>query len=446
MDRRRALLVLGTLGAAPGLAASSAATPPQGLRFEHGVASGDPLTDSLIIWTRLSGATKATEVRWDVATDADFGTIIRQGRLLTDAGRDYTVKVDVTGLEPDTPYFYRFSAGDVRSGTGRAQTLPLQTDKVVLAVVSCALHSNGFFNAYRAVADLERVDCVVHLGDYIYEYGAGLTDYGMGNGRMLGRIPEPAHEIVTLRDYRTRHAQYKRDDDLQAAHARAAWICVFDDHEICNNPWMDGAQNHNPDKGEGDWLTRKACALRAYSEWMPIREPAAGQLSEAIYRSFRFGQLAELVMVETRLIGRSKQLDFAKDMKMMTAADGTLTPDFTDFRRQLNDPSREIFGAEQRKWLQSTLSASVRDGVRWQVLGNQVVMARIAGPDIRKLLGPDVVNTALAVVPQPTQDKLKAMSGIFSQTPPLPFNLDAWDGYPVARERFYDLLKATGAR
>ena len=246
-------------------------------------------------------------------------------------------------------------------------------------MVCCSLYSNGYFNGYRAIADLAEVDAVIHLGDYIYEYGAADTAYGMGNGRKLGRIPEPMHDTVTLADYRRRHAQYKRDVDLQAAHARAPWICVFDDHEICDNPWKDGAANHHP--GEGPWVARKVAAIKAYREWMPIRDPS-GSLSETqaetVYRSFRFGRLAELIMVETRLLARSKQLDYRTDVPL----DAHGEPDFAAFRARLDDPARELFGARQRQWLDGTLTASVADGVRWQVLSSQVLMARLGAPDL----------------------------------------------------------------
>jgi alkaline phosphatase D len=440
ISRRRALLSFGSLSAVP-VFGGSAPAPAQGLRFEHGVASGDPLADRVILWTRISGSDTPVDVVWQIATDAEFRTHVAQGKLTTDAGRDFTVKADVTGLKPGTTYVYRFLCGDLVSPVGRTHTLPETAEDVVLAVVSCSLHPNGYFNGFRAIADLERVDAVVHLGDYIYEYGANPTDYGMGNGRDLGRIPEPPYEIVTLADYRTRHAQYKRDPDLQAAHARAPWITVFDDHEIANNPWTGGAENHNPEKGEGSWWDRKAAALKAYREWLPIRDPKPGQLTESIYRSFRFGDVAELIMLETRLLARSKQLDY-NDLAIKP--DGT--PDYDGFRQQLNDPGRQLLGAEQRQWLGATLQSSVADDVRWQVFGNQVVMARTPGPDIDTLVNPQAFEAALRVLPTTTQAKLQAMRGLFAPDRRFAFNLDAWDGYPAERERFYGLINKAGAR
>jgi alkaline phosphatase D len=444
LSRRRALLSLAAVGSAPALGASEVSPQLKGLHFAHGVASGDPLHDRVILWTRLSGAQSPTEVAYDIAADEAFARIITTGKFTTDAGRDYTVKVDAAGLKSGTTYYYRFRAGEATSPTGRTQTLPENTDKLVMAVASCSLHPNGYFNAYKAIAELPEVDVVVHLGDYIYEYGAAVTAYGMTNGQMLGRIPQPPHEMVSLDDYRLRHAQYKADPDLQAAHARAAWICVFDDHEITNDPWYGGAENHNA--GEGDWFERKAKGLKAYREWMPIRDPQPGQLSDAIYRSFRFGKLAELIMVETRLLARSKQLDYQHDVEMLTLPDGTRQLNVEAFRNKLNDPARELFGPEQRQWLKSTLQSSTDNGVRWQVLGNQVVMARVAGPDVNKVLGPEKIKTLMPMMPLEAQKYLTAMMGLFSQNPPLPLNLDAWDGYPAERERFYDMIKATNAR
>lgn len=437
ISRRHALFALGSTSAIPAFGGSKTA-PSTAIRFDHGVASGDPLVDRVILWTRLSGLTKATEVTWQIAEGNSFDRLVAQGRFTTDAERDYTVKIDVAGLKPATGYVYRFICKGVTSVTGRTLTLPEETNDVVLAIASCSLYPNGYFNAYRAIADMDRLDAVVHLGDYIYEYGAGPDDYGMGNGRTLGRAPQPVYEIVSLNDYRTRHAQYKADPDLQAAHARAPWICVFDDHEITNNPWTGGAQNHNA--GEGDWWARKAAALRAYREWMPIRDAASGQLSEAIYRSFRFGQVAELVMMETRLLARTRQLEF-EDIQVV---DGR--PDFAGFRAKLDDPARELLGAQQSQWLGDTLKASTAAGVRWQVLGSQMIMARAPGPDLIGVMGQDRVASLLAALPEALREKVGVMASLFTKDIALPLNLDAWDGYPAERERLYDLIKAAGAR
>jgi phosphodiesterase/alkaline phosphatase D-like protein len=171
------------------------------------------------------------------------------------------------------------------------------------------LYGGGLFNVYDAIAKQPTLDAVLHLGDYIYEYGA--DGYGADIARKIGRIVEPSHEILTLTDYRQRHAQVKRDANMQAAHARAAFICVWDDHEVANDDWIGGAENHDPAK-EGDWKARKAAAMQAYFEWMPIRDPLPGRPWEAINRSFEFGDLATLAMVETGRVegggGRRRRL------------------------------------------------------------------------------------------------------------------------------------------
>ena len=217
---------------------------------------------------------------------------------------------EVEGLKPGREYWYRFKGSDgTLSGEGRFRTLPVgRVDDLVLAVVSCQLYPGGFYNAYADMAKRERLDAVIHLGDYIYEYGP--EGYGGDIGKRLGRLPEPGHEILSLDDYRRRHAQVKADPDMQAAHARAAFICVWDDHEVTNDDWVGGAQNHQEDT-EGAWSARKAVAMQAYFEWMPIRDPSAVRAKEAIFRSFEFGDLATLAMTETRLLARSKQLSFA---------------------------------------------------------------------------------------------------------------------------------------
>ncbi|RYG09887.1 MAG: alkaline phosphatase, partial [Caulobacteraceae bacterium] len=307
MDRRSLLGLLGAGAASPAVAQG---TNTGSVAFLHGVASGDPDTRSAVFWTRVTPADPSVgdvAVVLEVAHDAGFGDIVRRSTgLRARAERDFTVKHDLDGqgLEPGVEYFYRFVANGVTSPVGRVRTLPEgATADLALAVVSCQLYPGGLFNAYDALSRLDRLDAVVHLGDYIYEYGAEASDYGMSAGAALGRVPQPPHEIVSLADYRTRHAQYKSDPDLQAAHARAPFICVWDDHEVANDAWMMGAENHQPET-EGDFATRKAAALRAYYEWMPIREPKAGALNEAINRSFDFGDLATLTMVETRLLAR----------------------------------------------------------------------------------------------------------------------------------------------
>jgi len=441
LDRRQALALM--TAAAAGTPAAVAAKSNSKPAFAHGVASGDPLADRLVIWSRVSGlGTKSVPVQWQVATDADFTQVVAKGQTVADLARDYTVKIDVGGLKPITDYHYRFICQGVTSPVGRGRTLPTGSVKdVVLAVASCSLYPAGFFNAYQAIAKLERVDAVLHLGDYIYEYGAAPDDYGMSIGAKIGRVTEPAHEIVSLSDYRARHGLYKSDPDLQAAHARAPWIVVWDDHETANDSWIDGAENHQP-VTEGDWAARKAVALRAYNEWMPIRDPAPGQSLSAINRSFSFGDIATLIMTETRLTARDKQLTYEADL-LVKGPDGKLVPDEAGFNAKLNSPSRQLMGPAQEAWLGQELDRSVKAGQTWQVLGNQVVMARVKGPQLPKVMGPEAWAAMLAKLPENYRGRFAKAAELTALE--IPGNLDSWDGYPAARERVYDLFKAAKA-
>lgn len=441
IDRRQALGLLGAGLATPACASPPPPPPPARGAFLHGVASGDPTPTGAVLWTRLtpdpaSGPTEAAVGL--VLSDTPDLTAVRSIHRI-EASSDWTVKVDVQDLQPGRVYWFQFwaasedepVAGSVRSPIGRFRTLPAEdsTDEVVLAVASCSLHPGGYFNAYQAIAELERVDAVVHLGDYIYEYGAGERDYGMRTGLELGRIPDPGHEIVTLDDYRRRHAQYKADPQAQAAHARAAWIMTFDDHEVTNDPWEGGAQNHND--GEGGWAERKAAALRAYLEWNPIRDPAPGTpLHEAVRRSFRFGRTAALHMVETRLSARSQQLEYED----ITAPDGSID------RTRLDDPDRRMMGQGQLDWLGDRLS----NDAAWQVLGNQVLMARMRVPNLVEAVGQAAIDAAMPGLQDYQQRRLTQMAELGAVQAPL--NLDAWDGYPAERDRLYAKLREANGR
>lgn len=443
IDRRGLLALFGAGAAAPAVA-TAAKLHDGDVRFAHGAASGDPLADRVILWTRVTaeGATLPVAVRWEVAADPAFAAIVAQGQATTDAGRDWTVKVDATGLKPGTDYHYRFrslKAGKpVGEGVvGRTRTLPQGgVEDVVLAVASCSLYPAGYFNAYDAIAKLPRVDAVLHLGDYIYEYGGGPKDYGMGSPVAAQRQPDPPHEIVSLSDYRRRHALYKSDAMLQAAHARAPWIVVWDDHETANDSWVGGAENHDPDKGEGDWAARKAAALKAYYEWMPIREPAQGVLPEAAWRSFQFGDVATLLMTETRLAARSEQLDYARDLTF--GANGK--PDVAAFVAKWKNPERRMLGEAQSQWLARSVDASVKAGTAWQVLGNQVVMARVSPPNLKAAMEPAKYAALIAALPDYARKRVE--QSIAMSAYDIPSNLDAWDGYPADRQRVYDIFKA----
>jgi alkaline phosphatase D len=436
---RRGLLGLIGAGAA-GAGLPAAARSAQAVAFQHGVASGDPRADGAVIWTRVTPSdpsARGIRVDWSVWRDGDASAAVAGGTVETGPERDFTVKIPVTGLQPGVEYRYAFTSGETRSPQGRVRTLPVGANpETVLAVVSCQLYPGGLFNAYDAISKLERLDAVVHLDDYIYEYGAEPGDYGMDHGAALNRAPVPAHEIVSLADYRQRHAQYKTDPDLQAAHSRAAFICVWDDHEVANDTWTMGAENHTP-ATEGDFGARKAAALKAYFEWMPIREPEGGLTEEAIYRSFDFGDLASLLMVETRLTARNEQLTYAADMPMTAAG-----PDLAAFEARRNDPARDLLGDRQRDWIKTTLQASRAAGRPWQVLGNQVVMARVQGPDISKLASRLEIMALMASLKPEIRAQVQQAQQLFSLG--VPFNLDSWDGYPAGRERLYAAFAEAG--
>lgn len=431
IDRRRALTLLGLGAAAPAAAQTSAVS------FRHGVASGDPTQDRVVLWTRITpdklGADIAYTWRLNPIDRRAGGA--KSGSGVTGTARDYTVKVDVTGLDAGRAYTFEFEAAGVKSPIGRTRTLTAGATKdVVLAIASCSLYPNGYFNAYQAIADAPRVDAVLHLGDYIYEYG-GAGSYGMDSAVAGERPHDPPREIVSLDDYRRRHAQYKTDPSLQAAHAKAPWIVAWDDHETANDSYLAGAQNHTP-ATEGDWNARKAAALKAYFEWMPIRDPkAGGGLAEAGMRSFHFGDLAALVMVETRLTARDQQVSLDGDAPEV---DGKR--DLTALKAKLADPKRRMMGAGQEAWIGAELARSVKAGHAWQVIGNEVIMARVMYPSPKKELTPD----QYAAIPASAQNRVRRYETAHALG--LPAGLDMWDGYPADRERLYDVFKSAGAR
>lgn len=387
-------------GAAPGAHAARNAAQAGGV-FQHGVASGDPMQDRVVLWTRVSPSVPSgLQVAWEVSANDAFTAVLRSGTVVTGPERDFTVKIDVDGLSAGTTYWYRFRAEGATSTVGRTRTLPAGSlSHARFAVVSCSSLAHGYFNAYRTLAERDDVDFVVHLGDYIYEYGSG--EYGSV------REYEPAHEIVDLRDYRTRHAQYKRDADLQAVHARHPFITTWDDHESANNAWKGGAQNHTAGAIEGTWAARVAAATQAYHEWMPIRTASSGNLLK-INRGFQIGNLAELLMLETRLLGRSEQIPSDGD-----AGPDAFLPSFSQ-TGEFADPARSMLGEAQEQWLYGRLRSSP---ARWKLLGQGVMMAQV------KLVG------------MPNDELLSQF-----------VNPDAWDGYDPARQRLFSILAGEGQR
>jgi alkaline phosphatase D len=358
-------------------------------RFAHGVASGDPLQDRVILWTRLSGAGSGMHrVRWVIARDPELTEVVHEGSASTSAARDFTVKVDVEELSAGAVYYYAFAFGEARSTIGRTRTLPEDdVAHVRFAFTSCANFNNGYFHAYRAIAERADLDVWVHLGDYIYEYADG--EYGDSS---LGRTLSPAHETLSLDDYRARYALYRADPDLLELHRQHPLIVVWDDHEFADNAYSEGAYNHQPDS-EGAWDARTRVASQAFLEWLPIRV-SGSDLPPAIYRSFGFGKLFDLIMLDTRIVGRSQQagnLDDPGDPSIWT------------------DPSRELLGSDQEEWLTAALGDSQQRGATWRVLGNQVMFAETKHPLRGNIL-----------------------------------NADQWDGYQPARQRIVSYVKTEG--
>lgn len=345
--------------------------------FYHGVASGDPMSDRVIIWTRVTPDSTHTGgpivVSWKMATDTAFTNIVANGSVLTDATKDYTVKVDVTGLQAGKFYFYEFTALGKNSVVGRTRTAPSgDADSCRFAIVSCANYEAGFFNVYKVIKNRNDIDAVISLGDYIYEYETG----GYAPNATANRTWEPANEILTLTDYRTRYSSYHLDEDLRKLHQQFPFIVVWDDHESANDAWMNGAQNHQ--SNEGSWAIRKSNAKQAFFEWLPIRQTGPQNDPYQIFRNIKYGDLLELIMLDTRLHGREQQA-------------GTTGSTVTN-------PNRQMLGTDQFTWLGNRLSNT---NARWKILAQQVMMAPL-----------QVGGTA--------------------------FNGDQWDGYPAERTRVYN--------
>ncbi len=434
------------------------------VHFLHGVASGDPLSDKVIIWTRATPVTapasdQKISIDYEVAADAGFTDIVHNGSAMTDQSRDFTVKIDLHNLQPATRYYYRFRSGDTLSATGIAKTLPVEKPRQVkFALFTCANYPNGYFNAYDAASKIDDFDALIHVGDYIYEYGmyenddfnAKVPAYATQNAEAIGRVlpADNNTELLKLEDYRKRHALYKTDPGLQAIHKHAPMIAVWDDHEFANDAWKEGAENHQSD--EGAFSTRVEHALQAYFEWMPIR-PVTDK--KAIYRSFNFGNLVNLHMLETRILARSKQLDYSDYF----SANGF---DTGSFMTDLISTDRAMMGSTQLGWLQQTLSSSTGT---WQVLGQQVIMGRMTIPAelltlISQLDHPEAfgktkeqlmgeIKTSIAEL---TSLKMRALQNDTTLTQQelarintvLPYNLDAWDGYFAEREMVLGTAKA----
>lgn len=367
--------------------------------FGHGIASGDPLPGSVLLWTRVtpspeavpgSGTGPDVSVGWEVSADAGFKKIVARGTAATGAARDHTVKVVADRLAPGTSYWYRFTLGSVVSPAGRTRTAPAAgapVDRLKFGVVSCANWQAGYFSSYRHLAARGDLDAVLHLGDYLYEYAPG--DYQARD--VVVRPHDPAVEMTQLEHYRRRHAQYKTDPDLQALHAAAPFIVTWDDHESANDAWQGGAENHTPGV-EGAWSERFAAAHQAYAEWMPVRYEPGGQL----YRRLDFGSLASLSMLDLRSY---------RDQQAATGVDPSIS-----------SPARTITGAAQMDWLLGNLKST---GPQWKLVGNPVMIAPVRVP------------STLSAAELGGVQKLMGGTSIGG----VPYNVDQWDGYEADRNR-----------
>lgn len=410
---RRTLIASGAAGAAAlGLGAWQPVQAAAGAPFVHGIASGDPLPNQVIIWTRVTPVAEATpgsgvgpvvDVVWEVAASPAFTTIVASGTASTGPDQDHTVHVDVAGLSPATHYWYRFHQGGTTSPVGRTKTaaLPTATVPVRFGVVSCANYNWGYFDGYKYLAQQRNIDAVLHLGDYIYEYAPG--------GVLADDIPksprsaEPLRECLTLEDYRIRHGFYKQEPNLQLVHAAHPMIAVWDDHEIANDTWKDGAENH--DAAEGDWATRASAGRRAYLEWLPIRHTDPDDWYR-INRRLRFGKLVDLWMLDERRF---------RDQPPKSLLFG-----YGAFGGTSSEPGRGMIGQEQEHWLVSGLGSST---AQWKVVGNQV---------------PFYPTTLLANVPGQITDLLgPQLSKVFEQ-PLVQLQVEDWNGFLDQRQRIVD--------
>ena len=399
--------------------------------FSHGVASGDPTHDGVVLWTRIT-ANERVNVVWQLASESGFIDILQQGTSITDAETDHTLKIEVKNLDAGKVYYYRFIVDGITSEPGRTRTLPDgPIQKLGIAVASCSNYPFGYFNAYEQIANDEEIDFVVHLGDYIYEYGE--DGWGTAQGARLNRSHSPSHEIVSLADYRQRHAQYKSDRASRLMLASLPLIPTWDDHESANNPWVGGAQNHQPNI-EGDWSSRREASLQAFFEWMPVREQPAGLDKEKLWRHFSFGDLASMTTLETRHTGRSIQVSYNEYLESI---ENDLQRD-RFFKEVLGDPSRTMLSKEMENFLAENLKESVSRHQNWRIIGNQIPIARTHVPNVASRLTPENMGG------NPMPDSHTQFSRLGELD--LPLYLDTWDGYPAARERFYNLCRDAGAR
>ena len=423
VDRRT--FVRGGLAGIGLLVLPGAALGAMGTGFTHGVASGEPGPDRMLLWTRYVGGGDGATLRYEVSDSLDFAMPVTGGEVRATEDRDWCAKAVASGLEPGRWYYFRFvgPAGEI-SPVGRTRTLPVgKVDRFRMAVFSCSNLGFGWFNAYAHAAEDGVFDAVLHLGDYYYEYQKG--EYPGLKQIVADRVLRPENEIVSLADYRQRHAAYRADPDLQRLFQLQPWIMVWDDHETANDSWKGGAENHQPET-EGPWPAREAAAMRAYREWLPV--------SDETWNSYEIGNLATLFRLETRLTARDEPFDLATIAKGSDAEAVAALAKFRD--GAWRDPARTLMGAKQEAWLAAGLEASRRAGKPWQVLAQQIVMGSIRLPgNIAQGMRPD----------SPDFVRRRITNGVAASNAGLPWNMDAWDGYPAARERLLAAARAADA-
>ena len=431
-DRRAFLRRAGLLGAAGaaattlGVARPAAAADDELAPFLHGVASGDPTATTVVLWTRVTptdadGAT--IPVAWEIATDPDFADVVGSGTVDAVAANDFTMKVVAGGLASFTYHWYRFTALGVRSIVGRTKTAPAAgqaADRLRFGLVSCSNYEGGYFNAYARLAERNDLDAILCAGDYLYEYGQGRY----GPGAEIGRVTQPELEMVSLPDYRARFGHYRLDPDLRRLHQLYPWVVTWDDHETTDNSWSGGAANHepggdfdevgdNPAEIDLDWEERKRWAWKAYREWLPV-EIDADEIDEPIvlYRSLAFGDLADLIVMDTRIDGRDEPL--FEVLEPEAPAEG------------LYDEARRMISPAQQTFVEQALSSSV---ACWKVLLQQVMLMQWRIPAVPSIPAVTDLFDGIPDAPGVINDGGNSTNG------------DAWDGYPAERSRLYRHLR-----
>lgn len=356
--------------------------------FYHGVASGDPLQDRVIIWTRVTTDAITVPVKWRVALDTGMSVIVAQGNTIADTSKDYTVKIDVTGLQPDKYYYYEFEALGRLSQRGRTKTLPTgDVQNLRLALISCANYSFGYFNAYDRIRESNDVDFVIHVGDYIYEDGIKT-----GGVDTIHRRTFPEYDAFDLASYRLRYSWYHLDPSLRNLHQQYPMVVIWDDHEFANDAFADTSSNHHP-ATQGTWAVRKANAIRVFKEWIPMREDTAKINIIAFKQSI--GDLADIIYTEDRI-----------DKYDVNSVDQAINLIVNVDNISYDTPNRTMHGFRQMDWMCDQLKKST---AKWKILANQVVFSTYV---------------------------YKGIGG-------LPFHQAAgWDVYPIERKRVIDTVNA----